>query len=331
MTYLLKNKNYDFINTTTNSERIVSWMWSVNGTDVSNFKDMSKMFDTSGAKAIKLVGTDRFGQTVEVTKTLTVITESLPEIYTENAPDGVVGTSYNYTFKLIPRTGTGPFTWGCTPGSLPDGLTLDINTGVVSGQPTVGGTFMPIINVTDSIGNTVPAQNVTFTIYAKPVIDTTVVPDTAPSGVSYSFTPALVDTHIKGPVTWSLPSATIDALSNVNLSFNASTGAISGTPSDNITIDLAYTVTDSFSPTNSDSKTLSLHIYDALALAPVVFPDGLEGEAYTSSPDIEALVSGGVPGYTITITGLPSGTSYNPTTHKVEGTPDAGTAANSPY
>ncbi|MCL2775460.1 MAG: S-layer homology domain-containing protein [Oscillospiraceae bacterium] len=61
-----------------------------------------------------------------------------PAITTTALPDGTVGVSYN---QNLAATGATPITWSLDTGSsLPDGLTLSTG-GVISGTPTVKGTF----------------------------------------------------------------------------------------------------------------------------------------------------------------------------------------------
>ncbi|TGN99846.1 hypothetical protein PN36_32945, partial [Candidatus Thiomargarita nelsonii] len=50
-------------------------------------------------------------------------------------PDGVIGRTYR--FAIEPETGTPPFS--LSSGSLPDGLTLGGETGLIQGEPTVRG------------------------------------------------------------------------------------------------------------------------------------------------------------------------------------------------
>ena len=53
-----------------------------------------------------------------------------PTITTASLPSGTVGTEYSTT---LAAEGTAPITWSVSSGSLPEGLSLDAGTGVISG------------------------------------------------------------------------------------------------------------------------------------------------------------------------------------------------------
>jgi hypothetical protein len=87
------------------------------------------------------------------------------------------------------------------------------------------------------------------------------------------------------------------------LSVNASNGAITGTPTTVGDFNLNVTVTDDFTPSNSVSKVLAMHIFDAVSISSTSLPDGSRGAAYSASL---AALGGKLP-YTWFATGLPTG------------------------
>ena len=69
-------------------------------------------------------------------------------ITTTSLASGFVNTAY--AANLAANGGTTPYTWSITSGSLPNGLTLNTNTGAISGTPTGAGTFNFTVQVSDS-------------------------------------------------------------------------------------------------------------------------------------------------------------------------------------
>ncbi len=57
-----------------------------------------------------------------------------------------------YTFTFTAAGGTAPYTWTKIAGSFPAGITLDDSTGIVSGTPSVTGTFPYTLRATDANG-----------------------------------------------------------------------------------------------------------------------------------------------------------------------------------
>jgi len=63
--------------------------------------------------------------------------------------DGEQGTSY---FQFVTTTGDRPMNWSIGNGSLPDGLTIDPATGLISGKPTMPGEYPFTVNANNDIG-----------------------------------------------------------------------------------------------------------------------------------------------------------------------------------
>jgi hypothetical protein len=69
-------------------------------------------------------------------------------ITTVNLADGARQTAYNAT--VLALGGTLPYIWSIAGGKLPDGLTIDTASGVISGTPTKNGNYKFTIQVSDN-------------------------------------------------------------------------------------------------------------------------------------------------------------------------------------
>jgi hypothetical protein len=174
---------------------------------------------------------------------------------------GTIGVPYSAT--LTAAGGTAPYTWSITAGALPAGLTLSAS-GLLSGTATATGTFSFTVKVADAAAQTATAPLHITIVPAGLAITTTALPNGA-LGVAYAAT--LAASGGTPPYTWSLTSGVLPAV----LSLNASTGAITGTPTQAVTgTPLTFTVRDSASPVRAmQSAKLTLTITNiSVAISP---------------------------------------------------------------
>ncbi|HUB66305.1 MAG TPA: putative Ig domain-containing protein [Candidatus Methylacidiphilales bacterium] len=233
---------------------------------------------------------------------------------TSPLPGGAVAASYSQT--LMASGGTPPYTWSIASGSLPAGLSLS-SGGVISGTPTVAGTFSFTAQVTDSNSMSATAT-FSLTIYPQgtPIIATSSPLPQGTAGAAYNQT--LTASGGTTPYTWSIASGSLPA--GLSLS---STGVISGTPTTAGTANFTVQVTDSDGLSSTAPFILTVNPPPTITTGSPL-PSGGVGTAYNQT----LAASGGTTPYTWSLSSgsLPVGLSLS-TSGAIGGTPTtAGTA-----
>jgi len=82
------------------------------------------------------------------TQALSIVVYSDLNITTTSLPNGKKGQAYSQTLQAT--GGKTPYTWSKISGSLPNGLSLNTSTGVISGTPRKAGTSNFTVRCTDS-------------------------------------------------------------------------------------------------------------------------------------------------------------------------------------
>jgi hypothetical protein len=125
-------------------------------------------------------------------------------------PSATLATPYSFT--LTATGGTTPYTWSVNAGSLPPGITLS-SGGVLSGTPTLPGSFPFTVNVIDA-NNGIATTPITLTVAAGVLRMTApsaaALPDVAPGGTTSAKLGTVTVTDGRGltGATW---TATVSA------------------------------------------------------------------------------------------------------------------------
>ncbi|MCU1503809.1 MAG: hypothetical protein JWM12_3163, partial [Ilumatobacteraceae bacterium] len=297
--------------TVTGSGGTTPYLWSATGMP-SGISIAASSGVVSGAPTLSgtftavVTVTDAVGATA--TKSYTVTIKAAPTVTGPDLPSGQVSIVYTATTE-IGSGGTTAYVWSAT--GLPTGLTIVSSTGIVSGTPTVAGSYAVVVKLTDAVGATATA-NYAVTIRASPSVAT---PATLPTGqISqvYSST-TLTGSGGTTPYSWSAtgmpPGVTIAA----------STGVISGTPTASGTFTAVLKVTDAVAGTGTKTYTVTVNAAPSVT-APAALPAGQINVAYVA-PTVTG--SGGTTPYTWSATAAPTGVTIDPSTGVISGTPTA--------
>ncbi len=240
---------------------------------------------------------------------------SPPVIFESSLPNGAVNVPYSATVHVTRGTGTSPFTWSITSGSLPAGLSLNSGTGTISGTPTtiVNATFT--LQVTDAKSLT-GTRSLSINIRGA----VSITPPSLPGGqVTIPYSANLSATGGVLPYTWSVSSGTLPA--GLTLTGNPdNTATISGTPTLLGTSTFTVQVADAETPpATGNSGSLSISIEGFVTITNTSLPDGNVAIFY----DTQLIATGGLAPYTWSLTSgtLPPGLSLTATTGVISGTP----------
>jgi len=259
-------------------------------------------------------GATSANEPVTINPPLTITTTMLPN-WTANLP--------GYSQTITATGGVGTITFSET-GMLPTGLALS-NTGVLSGTPTLAGTYSFTVTATD-ISSDIANQSYMVTINPVVTIAPTTLPNWTVNQPGYNQT----ITAIGG--TGSKTFATTAGNLPTGLTLLSTSGMLSGTPTTVGSYTFTVTATDTLGASGSQNYTVIVN--PALATNPPGLPGGTAGTAYAET----ITVSGGTTPYTtLGVTGFNAGgTGLSPSqidaiastgTVTINGTPTgAGTA-----
>jgi len=164
----------------------------------------------------------------------------LPIITTDSFGYARLGSSYS---AQLSATGSTPITWAITSGGLPTGLSLNQTTGQITGTPMATGTFIFTVVATNVAGNSVPVQ---LTIDAGLALSITTTSPLPSGTLNSTYTPVTFRAEgVDGSytTTWGWAAQAGSSLPP-GLTFNTTTGVLSGTPSSAGVYNIIVTVTN---------------------------------------------------------------------------------------
>ena len=267
---------------------------------------------------------------------ITINLPARPNITTNSLPNGNFNQSYDRTLGVT--GGVTPLTWGVISGGLPSGLSINSQTGRISGTATATGKFDFTVQVTDSTPVTPQSDTAVLSIKIDPPAPPSITSPNSSSLPTGTVNQPYPDTQLTAnngtaPYEWSvnppLPNGlVIDPMS----------GVIRGTPlsGSNGNTNHTFTVTDSTVPTRlTGTRSYALRInanVTPVTITTSSLSSGTVGQTYSG----QLAASGGTAGYTFSInsgsslptglalnatgaiTGTPTATNTNPTTFRVE-------------
>lgn len=237
-----------------------------------------------------------------------------PTITTSSLPSGTVDTAYSQT---VEASGTTPISFAVSAGSLPAGLTLDSDTGVVSGKPTAVGSQTFTITATNAGGT--DSKEYTLAVDAAAVAPSITLSSFPDAAVGSAYSQAVTATGTT-PILFEVSYGSLPA----GLVLDSATGVISGTPT---TVGSATFTITATNAGGIDSKAFVL-VVDAAAVAPSITTGSLAGAKVGSAYSQTVAASGTAPfTFAVSAGSLPDGLVLDSATGVISGTPTTAASA----
>ncbi len=228
------------------------------------------------------------------TRTLNITVRAMPVVTSALAVDAVVGQPFAYT---LTASGTAP---QLSVSGLPQWLSFDEATGQLTGIPHGDGVFAVGLEATNPAGT--DQKTLLITVRTAPQITSSLAVDAV---VGQPFTYGVTASGTAPVISVSAPQW---------LSFDAQTGALTGTPSAEGVVNVTLQATN---PAGIDTRTLVITVRTVPVITSALTADAVVGQPFSYT----LTASGTQP--QLSVNGLPQWLAFNPATGVLSGTPTA--------
>ncbi len=204
-------------------------------------------------------------------KAFTFTVNPTPAITTASLPNAPLSGAYSQT--LGASGGTPALSWSLASGTLPTGLSLAAGTGLISGTPTIAGSYPFTVRVQDAVG-AFATRALTITVTAAPLFTST-PPTSAAVGAAYAYDANATGTPAP---TYALTAAP------AGMTIDAASGVITWMPSSAGSFPVTVVASNGVPPNASQSFSITATTY-GMAARPAAPPYlGMPSSAFTARP-----------------------------------------------
>jgi hypothetical protein len=251
---------------------------------------------------------------------IVIVDERQPLVITTASPLPEASLGDPYSTPIVATGGLSPYAYSVTAGTPPAGLSLNPQTGILSGTPTQAGSSTFTVRVASSDNQESVTREFQIQVLSTVRLITQSPLPEGLVGSAYSLTFAAE----RGTPPYQF--SVIDGQLPSGLTLNAATGALTGTPTAPFDGTFTVQVRDAATPPAQASRAYQLRILQPLEFTLLQLPAGTVNVPYQAqfgaqggvAPYSFSLASGTLPsGISLTGTGLLAGTATSPSASTV--------------
>ncbi len=288
----------------------------------TSYNDTGLMAATTYRYRVSAVNTSGSGDVSNVATVTTAALTAAPSISITPATVTATAGTAIADISIDASAGGAVASYSIMP-AITNGLSFDASTGTISGTPTAAANEITY-TITATNASDTDTATVAITVNAAPVAAPSI--SISPATVTATAGTAIADITIDASAGGAVASYSIMPAITNGLSFDASTGTISGTPTAAAN-EITYTITaTNASDTDTATVAITVNAAPVAVAAPSISisPATVTATAGTAIADItiDASAGGAVASYSI-MPAITNGLSFDASTGTISGTPTA--------